>query len=571
MTSPHGPYKSRLFSNLNRQSHKLRDRLGQTVRQIQQAAQWGVQALITPLYWLLHPQEWLGPVLGGQSSQDQGTLPPGDRPEPTPTAQIPPDQPLNTVLATLQSLLTEQTVDIDLESTSTQKSQLPAVLRPSLRHWLTAPPTPPRVSVASPPPSQSVNITVAPAADVVPQSPDTPNLWARSLQAFFPLTPRDDEVEIRGIASTCGDRRLVLTTTENLTLDILTPAQQQQIHRLILREVAQLAYQQRYLWALQQHQWHGIPLTTSDSAQLFAPVDWLWQGVYYWQTRALPAVDLSFLPIPASDSPALQKWRETFSTESLSQLPARLKHLPHDVQQFQQAIGDRLRHHPADPDLPQPDQLQQLLQAAVEYFFGNPTAATPTLTGDRSPEKPWLQWQDLFAPRPPLSDPLTPRRTEWSEETLTVADLLPPQPQSASASQTPALLSPPSSAMVSKTPGNLQTSSRGVAKAQPSYTTQDPWDETELEPLWSSSPLPPAAVTTGLTPQPTQPHLETAFDWIETQARTIGHEKHILVWCLEKLDTLIYWLEEAGKWIWQKFQQVFHPFRSGSLTKREEC
>ena len=77
MSSSRGPYKSRLFTNLNRQSQRLRDRLGETVRHLRVAAEWGVQALIYPFYWLLHPEKWLGPVLGSGDQQHQRALPAG--------------------------------------------------------------------------------------------------------------------------------------------------------------------------------------------------------------------------------------------------------------------------------------------------------------------------------------------------------------------------------------------------------------------------------------------------------------------------------------------------------------
>ena len=40
------------------------------------------------------------------------------------------------------------------------------------------------------------------------------------------------------------------------------------------------------------------------------------------------------------------------------------------------------------------------------------------------------------------------------------------------------------------------------------------------------------------------------FNWIETQAQSLGYDKHILVWCLEWLDRLVYWLEKGAEKIW---------------------
>jgi hypothetical protein len=91
----------------------------------------------------------------------------------------------------------------------------------------------------------------------------------------------------------------------------------------------------------------------------------------------------------------------------------------------------------------------------------------------------------------------------------------------------------------------------------------DPWEEKDL----NSIPITETPKqrhprqlnsTKNIIPNPREfQELETAFDWIEAQAQSLGYDKHILVWCLEWLDRLVYWLEQGLAKIWHWLRQIF--------------
>ncbi|WP_228015968.1 hypothetical protein [Synechocystis salina] len=299
MSSSRGPYKSRLFTNLNRQSQRLRDRLGETVRHLRVAAEWGVQALIYPFYWLLHPEKWLGPVLGGDGNQGTRALPPGQGGDKVNSEDgghlaIAADQPIETVLTSLQAWFDHAGVDQTSQGLVLSQDFSALINNQSLGED--------GVSVNN----QDRTLPGEPEKLALPPS-NNPSPLAKFGEQVKSIFRTDNHaIVIQGLASRCGDRRLVLTTKENLTLDVFSPEQQQQLQQQIRRELAQWHYQRRRQWALQAKQWRGIPLITGadsnspgeQSGKVLAPLDWLWQGIYRWQTR--PALPSSTAIVPTN-------------------------------------------------------------------------------------------------------------------------------------------------------------------------------------------------------------------------------------------------------------------------------
>jgi len=540
MSQSRGPYKSQLFSTLNRQSQRWRDRLGTTVRQLKVVAEWGVQALIYPFYWLLHPQKWMGPVLGQGSSPAQRALPGGqwEGDQEDAVTPIPCDLPIQSVLASLEPWLGDQNhAQMAIAPGSTASTPIAAL------------------------PARSVTLALAD-----PTPPPLLSQWENPFKALFHRP--DPTINIQGIACRCGDRRLVLTTQDNLSLDVLSTAQQDTLHGLIRRELAQFRYQRRRQWALTQRQWRGIPLINGQSQQILAPLDWLWQSLYRWQTRPEspgPLMPLAAPPLPQlAPLPQLQAWVEQTTTSlahhpvieatvvksqqvsyqlmdamPLAAFPPPLRHLGEDLQQkLAQVLATKGNLPEASAD---PFELTVLIQAAIAHFFGpgsrNPlpssTPHSPTLDGDPSPQSPWLQWEELFTqPLPPLTQPLL--------------------------SSTRAMVQAPVSAMTNPS----------REKSLSTVTVADPWDESFVESFPISAPSPRILTSSQkLTVSVPQPDLETAFDWIETSAKAVGYDKHILVWCLEWLDRLVYWLEVGIGRLWQWLRQRLGFPQNSSLSK----
>ncbi|AIE73954.1 MULTISPECIES: hypothetical protein [unclassified Synechocystis] len=614
MSSSRGPYKSRLFTNLNRQSQRLRDRLGETVRHLRVAAEWGVQALIYPFYWLLHPEKWLGPVLGGQGNHNQRALPPGKDGDKVNSGDeeylaIAADQAIETVLTSLQAWFDHA------ELNQTSRGLVLAQDFPALIN------------------NQSLgedDVSVNNQDLALPGQPEKPALlpsngpsplakFGEQVKNIF--RSGNDTIVIQGLASRCGDRRLVLTTKDNLTLDVFSPEQQQQLQRQIRRELAQWHYQRRRQWALNAQQWRGIPLitgktgkggdiSTQQTAQVIAPLDWLWRGIYRWQTRpALPASTAIVQTNPVQANLAgIKHWlgqtnrhlknlgqqpvieATVVKSQQLSQqivevLPPTVQHLGQDLQHRVQQTLEQLfnpdRHPVNGPD---PFELKVILQAAIAYFFGpqggnsnqslgGEQGNNPALPGENA--SPWLTWEDLFAdlPMPAMVTPLLGQGNgpsmeastieQWTEESIE-------NPNNFALSvpgNNPDHLSP---AIAPNRRGRKRPSRKksalvnSVSPHAAVKMVQDPWldedwalDEKALSDQGEIKPKGKLLQSTGqIASQRRSPQeLETAFDWIETQAQSLGYDKHILVWCLEWLDRLVYGLEQLLEKVWHWLRQ----------------
>ncbi|MBE9240399.1 hypothetical protein [Synechocystis salina] len=611
MSSSRGPYKSRLFTNLNRQSQRLRDRLGETVRHLRVAAEWGVQALMYPFYWLLHPEKWLGPVLGGEGNQERRALPPGldgdkvNSEDRWPLA-IAADQPIETVLTSLQAWFDH--VEVNQTNQGLVLAQDFSVLidDQSLGED--------NLSVHN----QDLALPAQPEKPALPPSNNPSPLAKFGEQVKNIFRSGNDAIVIQGLASRCGDRRLVLTTQDNLTLDVFSPEQQQQLQQQIRRELAQWHYQRRRQWALQAKQWRGIPLISgSDNngqgeqrVKVLAPLDWLWQGIYRWQTR--PALPSSTAIVPTNTVQAnvagIKDWlgqtnrhlknlgqqpvieATVVKSQQLSQqivevLPPTVQHLGQDLQHRVQQTLEQLFNpdrHPANA--PDPFELKVILQAAIAYFFGPQGSNSaqslggegvnnPALPGEH--QSPWLAWEELFAdlPMPAIVMPLLDQSSgtsavisggehgQWTEETIENSHNF----ALSVAGKNPQAIAP--SRRRSKRPGRKKSALvNSVSPGAPGMVVQDPWleedwglDEKVLSDQGEIKLKGKLLHSSGqMANQRRSPQdLETAFDWIETQAQSLGYDKHVLVWCLEWLDRLVYGLEQLLEKVWQWLRQKF--------------
>ncbi|MBW4507096.1 MAG: hypothetical protein KME64_11355 [Scytonematopsis contorta HA4267-MV1] len=69
-----GRYQSRLFNFVHRQSRRLTEQFGQTLRQVQVVTKWGVGLIAFPIYKILHSVENSGKQLQGQTAQEKQRL-----------------------------------------------------------------------------------------------------------------------------------------------------------------------------------------------------------------------------------------------------------------------------------------------------------------------------------------------------------------------------------------------------------------------------------------------------------------------------------------------------------------
>ncbi|MBV6624046.1 MAG: hypothetical protein KI793_14100 [Rivularia sp. (in: Bacteria)] len=165
-----GRYQSRLFNFFHKQSRRLGERFGRSLRQLQVATSWYAEALSKSIYLLIQKAaDSAGTQLRGTAEESQLHL------QPSPPVS---DSAIARVIANVETRYITTEPDISLKSTSRQ-------------------------------------ITTA-----------NNKLIANSSQ------------KIQGVASQLSSQNLVLVTTDNEILDILTPSQQQALENQIISEIA---------------------------------------------------------------------------------------------------------------------------------------------------------------------------------------------------------------------------------------------------------------------------------------------------------------------------------------------
>ncbi|WP_062292790.1 hypothetical protein [Nostoc piscinale] len=222
-----GRYQSRLFNFVHQQSRRLTQRCEQTFRQVQVATKWGVEALLYPLYLVLQSAESKVKTLYSKEPQSRLKLAPNDcdRHETPPTA----DTPIQVVLEAVQKLPSEETS----VKTSPSFHIIGAWWQKLFQH------------------SKTNNLALTQSLTISDNSSShlTPSQQKDVLQRYLP--------KVQGIATTLEQRKLVLVSTNNEILDILTPQQQTKILDKIISEVARYWHYQQL--ALPAHQTDLLP------------------------------------------------------------------------------------------------------------------------------------------------------------------------------------------------------------------------------------------------------------------------------------------------------------------------
>ena len=291
------PYKSRLFNFVNRRSLQFRDRVGQTFRHLKVAAEWGAQLLISPLHWIFQPKNWTGEVLGTAAS-DQA-LPPAE----TYLSDPPVDQPLEKILTAIEpwfdlpdaSVLTATVNDLKPDNLPRKKEiVLSSQFFQQIQQQLESPTQP--ENLALPPAIAQRHFVIAPKA----LNPNPfGNLVSQIKNVFSPTT----DLVIRGISCVIENRQLVLTTSDNEILDVLSLEQQNLLRQSIRAEMANYWYERRLQWSMSQKMLGFIPLVNEQTEKVLPPVQLLCQTLHWLESQSfrpkLPQFNQSAL-VPAT-------------------------------------------------------------------------------------------------------------------------------------------------------------------------------------------------------------------------------------------------------------------------------
>jgi len=432
LSNPERPYKSQIFNLINRQFFRLRDRAQIGLRQLKTATVWGMQLLAYPLYLLVQTSTQLGKQLQFQAAQ---------------------------LLSSSQQ-----------ENRSSVGSQPTIVALNSLHPWLEQTPY------------QLLSLA---ETEVLSQK-----------QALVQENTGKITYFIQGIATYLENGKLVLVTTDNQTIDLLSDSQHEQLKQRI--KILLECYEQ-----IQQPWWWRI--ASQGNKGQFHPLRWLSNLIIWIQTSSLAKrlnlFQESQLTVSSGYSEISQTPPQSSSQASNSGFLARLDRALAGWETTQiTPIIETIKHWRQKLDQQDSrNSIVSLIQAAVDYFYG--VTSQTRLTGDTNcnagsglSHETWLTKADLFGDN---DSPQPLAATENNDDfSVAVANQL--SGDIASATTTP------------------QTSTGNETEATKSETT--------------GNALP-------------------------TEAIPMGYEKHILARILEWIDRALAWLEQRLMTIWKWLRQ----------------
>jgi hypothetical protein len=569
-SSAPGPYKSKLFNLFNRQSLHLKERLAKAGRHLKVAVEWGVQILAYPIYAIVQTGRMAGRQLGTKVEQAQLSPSPTDSQHSTPSAD-----------ATIERVL--ETVDLWLSPTSEPASSndlADSVLSP----------TDQQDAIVQSTGSKAI-AKMSTMVDILPQATES----------------NEARLTICGVASLLETRNLVLVAPDNQIVDILSPQQQKELQKRIYWEIANYWYRHRLLSKAAHPFPELVPSFEEGSENVLPPAKLFWKVIRWMQTSQLAI--------------AVNLFGESTIVRSDAKIAAisSLNHTFIPDKPLLETLSDRLQELGRQPLEPLSDRnFQELLQAAVDYFFGKhnrqsisepPQASSVLPSSELQQPKPLLPdlvqkfKTGLAGKSSNLSDSepdpfqiqalvraaidhffgqhqgqhlrgraekvLSPQTNASDDPWLSWDDLYadatfninsnphnpdPAQPKQLTSASTPSTL-PMHPARMGKTHA---TRSQNVKSKKSLSKTRRSSRLQKTHKATQRQPLPKSERPSSLArSNPADNSLKVDPDWIETKATPVGYVKHPLVRVLEWLDLAMLWLEDVLVKFWQWLRQRF--------------
>ncbi|NEO16605.1 MULTISPECIES: hypothetical protein [unclassified Moorena] len=255
MSSPaKGPYRSRLFNFINRQSQRFADQIQRTIRHLKVAGVWGGQILLYPVYLLVQASLSAGRQISSSVKVGLPQLRTFSHAQP----QEKPPEADTAIQRVLQELnLGKFTLEADLDNLKPSNGQAVTLNN-----------------------GQPILLERQRGTSLNNQEP----VSVYNGQAVTPAKPATNEhMLIKGVACLLDNRGLVLVTVENQILDILTPQQQQKLTSRISWEVADLLRKWRLAHSLDGKK-ASPSLATLDHPPIFPPIRLFWRLMAWVQT-----------------------------------------------------------------------------------------------------------------------------------------------------------------------------------------------------------------------------------------------------------------------------------------------
>jgi hypothetical protein len=246
--SPTQPYQSRLFQTVRSQARRIKDNAQLRWRQLKVATTWGAQVTLYPFYTLFQAARWGGQVLKQATATGTQALLSFARGE-TPA---PADRPIQNVLDAIAFLelptadsVSSNALQLVIRPIPKPKSILTVWRKKLSTLWQPWRKAQPSTTISD------LSISASVSLQSSEQSSQQSNVVSQS-------------IAIRGVASSLVHQRLVLVTSENQILDVLTSEQQRQLHQRIIWEIAQAQYVRRQLGRVRAipawKTWQALPI-----------------------------------------------------------------------------------------------------------------------------------------------------------------------------------------------------------------------------------------------------------------------------------------------------------------------
>jgi hypothetical protein len=400
----------------------------------------------------------------------------------------------------------------------------------------------------------------------------------------------------------------------NQILDILNLQQQEQISNFIAYKFGQgQSNKQQFFQNSTQKFLSALPDFSQDNPNLLPPVRWFWNVINWVQTSPIAVTtnlfgesqlthnSLSQANLASEEDLLLSKLLNSVDSAiaNLENKPlTTTSHVFHDFQQNWLAkfnsnqskptnkIKQSIQNSKQNPELLQsedPFQIDVLIKAAIDYFF-NKNQAKPSfnqsspselstnknisssqqsnhlLNESSSVEDPWLSWEDLFSSLESTTDVQVNLATKEINnsnfthntksltstnnrnlEKLLAASPVPNTFKKSSQAQIPLNFKQQKSSQALRI--NRKKSKQIVINKVKSTASVDHTNKT-------------GEMIANISNSQNQ-QIETAPEWLETNATTVGYVKHPLERLLEWLDLIMLWIENLWAKIWEKLKLKF--------------
>ncbi|MDZ8184437.1 MAG: hypothetical protein RMX96_06165 [Nostoc sp. ChiSLP02] len=545
-----GRYQSKLFNFVHQQSRRLTEQWENTFRHLQVASKWGVELLLYPVYLLFQSSESDAKTLHGKEPQSRLNLPSNDN-DFQPETDLNVDTPIEHVLETVYYLSSDEAMSTTGETNASPKKTSQSFNPLSFLKIFS------RKSI----PQDSTNNT-----NIINSSTITENSTASIQSSRSENALKQHLAHIRGIATNLLNRNLVLVTTDNEILDILTPQQQAKLQDRIISEIA--SYWQ--CWRLAE---------AKKVKELLPKIDALLAKLSGANTANIPLlaeeksnnlldtaklfafIDIAVAKVEANALVPVQQRSQEIVQAVQTQLNTFIYGKKQLTASGEIAVkADDLETHKLN--------LQALIEAALNYFFGVSNRKTLDSTTDSKPDKllsgysrkisqsrqlpnqdltddPWLTWSDLFGNSEKVADnPVT------LSENINPAL---PSNLSAGISWPKNLISPQPKAKSGLVQRKKTT--RNLASIPQKSAKVTSFKESEGIISQSDSKSNKGEILQQQFHQSTE--VEAQPDWIEAKVTATSYVKHPLEKVLEWLDRVMVWLEDIFAKLFHSLQRVW--------------